>query len=136
MPAAPTATDLKPLWRRAWIWPVGLLLLLVVAFGVCESQGWPFLKGPAERQLTARLQRPVEFGDSFTLHLLHRIRLSTSAFRIGARQGSAALPGEGDLAQARAAYLELPYSTVFGLLRGDAGTAPRITSLRFAQSAT
>ena len=91
--------------------------------GVCESQGWPFLKGPAERQLSARLQRPVEFGDSFALHLLQRIRLSTSAFRIGARQGAAALPDESDLARAQDAYLELPYSTVLGLLRGDAGAA-------------
>ena len=129
----PATTPRKPLWRRVWIWPLGVLALLVVAFAVCESQGWPFLKAPAERQLSARLQRPVEFGDSFALHFLHRIRLSTSAFRIGARQGSAALAGESDLARSQNAYLELPYSTVFGLLQGDAGDTPRITALRFAK---
>jgi uncharacterized protein involved in outer membrane biogenesis len=123
----------KPVWRRAWFWVAGVFVLLVAGVAVCESQGWPFLKRPAERQLSSRLQRSVEFGDAFALHLLHRVRLSTSAFRIGPRQGAGALPGEPDLARAENAYLELPYGTVLGLLHGNAGDAPRITALRFAK---
>ena len=124
----------KPLWRRVWVWPLALLLVLVVAFAICETQGWPFLKGPAERQLSSRLQRPVEFGDSFSLHLLRSVRLATSAFRIGPRAAGSALPDEPELVRASNAYLELPYSTVWRLLRhGEAGEAPRISALRFAK---
>jgi AsmA family protein len=131
--SSPTITS-KPWWRRVWVWPLVLLLGLGVAFAICETQGWPFLKQPAERQLTQRLQRPVEFGERFALHLLGSIRVASSSLRIGARDAASALPKEPDLLRADDAYLELPYSTLRHLWRGgDSDTVPRITALRVAK---
>jgi len=133
MPSAPDTVQTRPWWRRVWVWPLVVLAGLGVAFAVCEAQGWPFLKRPAERQLSERLQRPVDFGDSFALHLLGSIRVDSSAFRIGPRQPGSALPNEGDLVLANDVYLELPYSTVLPLLRKGEADTPRITALRAAK---
>ena len=130
MPSDPATLHSKPWWRRVWVWPLLLVVGLGIAFAVCEAQGWPFLKRPAERQLSERLQRPVDFGDRFALHLLGSIRVDSSAFRIGPRAPGSALPNEGDLIVANDAYLELPYSTVLPLLRKGSADTPRITALR------
>ncbi|HEY0856517.1 MAG TPA: AsmA family protein [Albitalea sp.] len=117
-------------WRKAW--PLAVLAGVVLAVGVCEWQGWPFLKGPVQSRLTQQLHRQVEFGDSFRLKLFGSIRLDTDALRVGAPgdlpDGS---PLAGDLVNARDAHLELPYGTLMGLWRGRDEETPRITSLRF-----
>ncbi len=135
MDTAPAPITRKPLRRRVWVWPLLLLVALGVAFAICEAQGWPFLKRPAEHQLTQRLQRRVEFGDTFALHVLGSVRVASSALRIGPRSGADAQPDEPDLLRSGNAYLELPYSTVVQLWRGgtQGGAAPRITALRFAK---
>lgn len=121
-------------WRKA-AWPLGLLLALVLIVVGCEVAGWPFLKGPAQSQLSQRLNRDVEFGERFRLKLFGSIRLDTRGLRIGPpRDLPAGSPLGGDLVNATDAHLELPYGTVSDLLREREGEAPpRITSLRFGQ---
>lgn len=121
-------------WRKA-AWPLGLLLAMVLVVIGCEVAGWPFLKGPAQKQLSQRLNRDIEFGDRFQLKLFGSIRLDTSALRIGPpRDLPANSPLGGNLVNATDAHLELPYSTVFDLLRERENEAPpRIASLRFGQ---
>lgn len=121
-------------WRIA-AWPLGLLALLVVVLVGCEGAGWPFLKGPAERQLSQRLNRDIAFGDRFSLKLFGSIRLDTSGLRIGPpRDLPAGSPLGGNLVDARDAHLEVPYATVFDLMRErENEPPPRITSLRFGQ---
>lgn len=127
--------------RLRWAWPLAVAAGVVVAIGLCEWAGWPFLRGPLQSTLTERLDRPVALGDRFRLRLLGSIRLDTSGLRVGPPAGAG--PGSplgGDLVNARNAWLELPYSTVFALMRsGDdqagapAKQAPRITALRVGE---
>ncbi|HJV61908.1 MAG TPA: AsmA family protein, partial [Albitalea sp.] len=116
---------------RKAAWPVGIVVAAAVAVVWCEAAGWPFLEGPAQRQLSQRLQRPVQFGEHFRLKLFGSIRLDTDALRVGAPQG---LPSDsplgGNLLGARDVHLELPFSTVMNLLRSRHDEPPRITSLR------
>lgn len=115
-------------------WPLGVVAVAAIAVVACEVAGWPFLKNPAQQQLTQRLARPVEFGDEFRLKLFGAIRLDTSALRIGPPEG--AEPGSplaGDLVNARRAHLELPYATVRQLMDKDNEMPPHITSLRFGE---
>ncbi|HEX6707299.1 MAG TPA: AsmA family protein [Albitalea sp.] len=123
-------------WRKA-AWPLGIVVLLVAAVGVCEWRGWPFLKGPLENQASQRLHREVRFGDAFSLRLLGAIRVATDTLRIGPPQGPLADPAfAGDLVAARDAWLELPYATVRRALRDkDEETSEplHIRSLRFGQ---
>jgi len=99
------------------------LATLIAVFAVCESRGWPMLKAPLERVLTQRLHRQVDLGDRFALHLWGGLRLSTNALTLG---GVAAGP---NLLEARATRLELPYGTVFNLLRSGRREPLRITLL-------
>src|SRR5437762_372155 len=113
-------------------WPLAVIAAAVLGVGLCEWQGWPFLKGPAQSRLSTRLQRDVEFGDAFKLKLFGSIRLDTDALRIGPPRD---LPADsalgGDFVNARNAHLELPYSTLWHLMRGRrSDEPPHITSLR------
>jgi uncharacterized protein involved in outer membrane biogenesis len=121
-------------WRKA-AWPLGVLAVLVLAVIGCEVAGWPFLKAPAQQQLSQRLNRDVEFGERFRLKLFGSIRVDTSGLRVGPpRDLPANSPLGGDLVNATDAHLELPYGTVIDLLRERENEAPpRITSLRFGQ---
>src|SRR4051812_39890737 len=73
------------------------LLLAVVALGICEAQGWPFLALPMQRWMSEALARPVSFSEAVatepvattatmpvTLHLLGRIEIIAPYLRIGA----------------------------------------------------
>ncbi|MDI1258321.1 AsmA family protein [Aquabacterium sp.] len=102
---------------------LGILTTAIATVAVCEYQGWPFLRGPLERTLSQKLQRRIVLGDQFSLHLLGAIRLSTNALTIGS-------PGSApDLLNAVNARLDLPYSTVFGLMGVGPREPIRITSL-------
>ncbi|MBW8829453.1 MAG: AsmA family protein [Burkholderiales bacterium] len=123
----------KSRWRIA-AWPLGIVAAALIGVVVCETQGWPFLKGPVQQQLSKRLQRPVEFGDTFKLKLFGSIRVDTSSLRIGPPDGLAADSLlSGDLVNAKSAHLELPYATLRQLARKDNTEAPRIASLRFGE---
>ena len=116
-------------WRKA-AWPLGIVAALVVAVGLAEWRGWPFLKGPLESRLSQRLQREVRFGDDFALKLFGSVRLRTSALRVGPPQGNAADPAlGGDLVNANDAWLQFPYATLIGLMKGRE-EPPHIVSLR------
>lgn len=116
--------------RKAW--PLAVLAAIALGVALCEWQGWPFLKGPAQNQLSERLQRPVEFGDRFKLKLFGSVRFDSDALRVGPPNGlPAGSPLGGDLVNARDAHLEVPYSTLMDLWRGRNEAPPRLTSLRF-----
>ncbi len=119
--------------RRRWpLITLGVLLALVAGLAACEWAGWPFVKGPAERWLSQRLQRDIAFGDRFTLRLLGRIRLASDAFVIGPPVGEAALAeAPSRFVDAGDVRLEVPYRTVFGALRsnGSEPVAVRISAL-------
>ncbi|MBC7702229.1 AsmA family protein [Aquabacterium sp.] len=109
--------------KKGTLLALGILTAIMATVAVCEYQGWPFLKGPLERTLSQKLQRRIVLGDQFALHLLGAIRLRTSALTIGS-------PGSApDLLNAVNPRLEVPYSTVFGLMRSGPHEPIRITSL-------
>src|SRR5690349_10728630 len=117
------ATRSKPSsLRRIWQGLLGLMLVLVVAFAVCEWIEWPFLRGPVERALSKGLARPVGVGQDFGVRLLGSVRVRSDRLSIGP---DAALPSlrddQGhprDFLVAQGVRLALPYGTVFALARG------------------
>jgi DMSO reductase anchor subunit len=62
---------------------LAFFVLLVIAVGVCEWRGWPFLRGPMERTLASKLDRDVRVGQGFSLHLLRSVRLFTDTLHLG-----------------------------------------------------
>lgn len=66
---------------RAAGWAGWLTVGVVVVLGLCELSGWPFLRGPLERQLASRLAVPVRVEAPFRLQLL-RVHPSVSAGRL------------------------------------------------------
>jgi uncharacterized protein involved in outer membrane biogenesis len=109
--------------RRLWPWvSAGTLLLLLGGVAVCEWQGWPFLKAPLQQGLAQRLQRRVEFGDGFALHLLGGLRLETRELAIGAPPWTAG-PKDDDTLRASDVHLALPFSTVMQRLRSEPARA-------------
>ena len=119
-------------WRKA-AWPLGLLSAVLIGVGLAEWAGWPFLRGPLERQLQQRLQRDVSVGQDFSLHLLGSIRLATDRLRIGPPQGAQAHPAfDAPLVDASGVRLELPYGTVRRLMSESTRHEPmHIRVLRF-----
>lgn len=117
LPNAGVSTSPSPHPRRSfhllrWLaLALGVLLLAVLA---CEWAGWPFLRQPIERRLAQTLQREVDLGERFRLHLFGSVRVSTDALRIGPPAA-----GGPDLLRAEDARLELPYATVRALRRGE-----------------
>ena len=73
-----------------WRWVAGgTLAALVVAFGVCEALGWPFLAGPMQRWLSNTLERRVSLGTDaasprVVIHLLGRVELTAAHIEIAA----------------------------------------------------
>ncbi|MEO6363346.1 MAG: AsmA family protein [Caldimonas sp.] len=90
-------------WRAGVRWPlilIALLVTLVVAIGICEAIGWPFLVGPVQRQLARTLDRRVVFGgDAGTggdaasgvrIGLIGSVRVQAASIEIGAPSWSSA----------------------------------------------
>ena len=119
--------------RRPWLWSIpAVLLALAAAVGVCEWRGWPFLEGPAERWLSQRLSRDVDFNDGlaagtsddstrggsgrrFHLRLIGPLRFETAGLRIANPEWSPRQP----MLQAQDARLELRWRDVLALRRGE-----------------
>lgn len=85
-PSAP-ARHSRHGWR-GWALGVAVLVgLLVVAVGVCEWLGWPFLRRPAEQWLSQKLDRSVTFEgegrSAWQLRLIGNLRLKTHSLTIG-----------------------------------------------------
>lgn len=118
--------------KVAWA-AASLVGAAVVAFGVCEWMGWPFLAGPVERSLSMQLDRPVSFSrdsggataNTLRIHLLGGVRVNAGSLRIGAPAWSPS----GDTLQATDAELLLRYRDLWALYRGQ---GLRVKSLRAA----
>jgi uncharacterized protein involved in outer membrane biogenesis len=107
---------------------LALLVLLVALFTVCEAKGWPFLRGPFERKLSEKLDRDVQIGQGFRLHLLRSVRLNTDTLHLGPPRWA---PNErgGRFFDARDAALELPWSTVWNFAVAKKPVPLRVRSL-------
>ena len=89
------ALSKRPAGRR---WPFALgavVLVLVVAVGICEALGWPFLVAPLQHRLARTLDRKVEFGTGpsvpdVRIGLLGSIRVRAGRIEIGAPGWSSA----------------------------------------------
>lgn len=118
--------------RTRWPLVAGLLLLIVIGFGVCERLGWPFLAGPMERWLTTALHRKVSLSDNPTqsprvlIHLLGGLDITAAYIAIGAPEWSTA----SHLLLARDARMTLGYRDLW---RASRGQPLRIRELRAAQ---
>lgn len=106
-----------------------VVLLLLVAIGVCEWLGWPFLRRPAEQWLSQKLDRQVRFdgtdGDAWTLRLIGHLRLSSDSLTIAGPSWSTT---GGPTLQAQDASLTLRYSDLLAM-RED-GQPLRVKALR------
>ncbi len=75
----------KPVRLLAW----ATLALLVLAVGIFELMGWPFLAKPAEQWLSETLERDIQLtkpddrNPRFKLRLIGGIRLNLSHFEVG-----------------------------------------------------
>ena len=120
------ATRRPARWR--WI-AGGTLAALVVALGVCEALGWPFLAAPMQRAIGDALQRRVSLSadpaapPAASIHLLGGIRISAAHIEIGAPSWSKA----PYMLLARDARMTLGYADLW---RASQGGALRIRELR------
>jgi uncharacterized protein involved in outer membrane biogenesis len=66
-----------------------LLILVVLVAGVAAGEilGWPFLRGPLERELAQRLERPVRIAPPFRVRFLGPLRLEAGQLWIAAPTG-------------------------------------------------
>jgi AsmA family protein len=119
--------------RHRWrLIAAGCATAIVLALGLCEALGWPFLASPIERELGRVLDRRVAFSaepavkPQLTIHLLGGIHVSAAYIEIGAPAWSTA----PHLLLARDARLTLGYADLWRARRG----APlRIRALHAAQ---
>ena len=110
-------------WRAGTRWPLAILLFLgalVVAIGICEALGWPFLVGPVQRQLSKTLDRTVVFGtdpqapSGVRIGLIGSVRVRADSIEIGAPAWSKA----PHLLLAKNAYLKLGYLDLWRAYQG------------------
>ena len=115
-------------WRRVG----AVLLVLVVALGVCEGLGWPFLAAPMQHGLSTALHRDVGFADdsqaepNVRFHLLGGLGLTADYLRIGAPAWSSA-PA---MVRAHEVQLTLGYADLWRAYRGQ---PLQVRSLRAAR---
>ncbi|WP_067064617.1 AsmA family protein [Roseateles chitosanitabidus] len=132
-PGRPERSD-RPHPRHGWRgWALGVAVLvgmLVVAIGVCEWLGWPFLRRPAEQWLSQKLDRMVTFeGDAdgrgaWQLRVIGHLRLRTHALTVAGPSWSTL---GSPTVQATDAALVLRYGDLLALRDGG---ALRVKSLR------
>nr|WP_297382709.1 AsmA family protein [uncultured Roseateles sp.] len=118
-------------------WAMGLLTLLamlLVAIGVCEWLGWPFLRRPAEQWLSQKLDRQVRFdgaeGQDWQLRLIGHLRLRAHSVTVAGPSWSTL---GGPTLQAQDAALTLRYSDLLALRHE--GQALRVKALRAGELA-
>src|SRR5471032_2273543 len=109
--------------RNAGFGTLGVLVVLVVAMGVCEFIEWPFLRHPLESKLSQILDRPVAFGDQFCVRLLGSVRAHTDSMTIGPApaNGPTLVDDSGkplDFMHASSVKLALSYRTLYQQWRG------------------
>lgn len=116
-----------------WLWIVGgLAAAVVVAVGVCETLGWPFLAAPMQRWIGSTLERRVAFSEdpasqpTAVIHLIGGIEVSAAYIEIGAPVWSQ----EPYMLRARDASITLGY---LDLWRASQGKPLHIRELRARQ---
>lgn len=132
-PSSAPAPAPGPRRRRRHGWLMGLavlLAMLLIAIGVCEWLGWPFLRRPAEQWLSQKLDRQVRFdGDedntAWQLRLIGHLRLRTHSLTISGPSWSTL---GGPMLQAQDASLTLRYSDLLALRHE--GQALQVKALR------
>jgi len=78
----------KTLRRHPGAWlTAAVLLALLLGLVVGEATGWPFLRGPLQRQAAKAAQVPVQFDGRFHLRLLGTPQLQVGRLTVGAAQG-------------------------------------------------
>lgn len=111
-------------WRAGARWPAASLaavIALLLALGVCEVLGWPFLVAPMQVWLAKTLDRRVELSDGsggqggVRVRLLGGIRISASQIEIGAPAWSK----QPHMLLAQDARLELGYLDLWRAWRGQ-----------------
>ncbi|MEO8079372.1 MAG: hypothetical protein ABI641_02505, partial [Caldimonas sp.] len=110
-------------WRAGIRWPVialGIVVAVVVAIGICEAIGWPFLVSPAQSWLAKTLDRRVVFDRGadnarVRIGLLGSVRVRAPSIEIGAPAWSSA----PHLLLAHDAYLKLGYLDLWRAWRGQ-----------------
>lgn len=111
-------------WRAGVRWPLALLGVVaasIVAIGICEGAGWPFLVGPVQRQLAKALDRKVAFGNDATgdagvrIGLIGSVRVAAPSIEIGAPEWSSA----PHMMLAQDARLKLGYLDLWRAWRGE-----------------
>jgi hypothetical protein len=112
---------------------LGLLLAGVLALGVGEALGWPFLGPAVERWLSARLDRSVSLigsGDrsALRLRLLGGVSVQTPRLVVASPVWSRA----GAMLEADDARLKLRYSDLFAWRRGGPLHVDTLTARRLA----
>ena len=110
-------------WRNTGFGVLGVLVLLVVAVGICELLEWPFLRHPLETKLSQILARPVAFGDKFGVRLLGSVRAHTDSMTIGPApaNGPTLVDDAGkprDFMHANSVKLALSYRTLYEQWKG------------------
>lgn len=89
------------------------VLVLTVAFAVCEWKGWPFLRAPLERFASEQLHRDITIAEPFELHLLGSVRLRVDTLSVSAPEGFDA----PYFAKIRNGYVQLRYQDLYTLWR-------------------
>ncbi|CAN5286769.1 hypothetical protein BH11PSE9_BH11PSE9_19210 [soil metagenome] len=130
---SPTAETPSHSRRRLWPWGLAAFFAaLVIAVGVCEAIGWPFLAAPMQRFMAKTLDREVRFaqdaGSASTMRfgLLGSVRAQAGTIFIGAPGWSKA----PHTLLAREASIEFGYLDLWRAYRGEPLT---IRSLKAAQ---
>ena len=108
--------------QRRWPWLLGgAVAAAVVAFGVCEALGWPFMGAPVQRWLAQTLDRKVQLGANgaagpqVRVRLLGSLRIHADYIEIGAPAWSSA----PHMLQARDATMALGYADLWRAHRGE-----------------
>ena len=124
-----TRSNEKP--RRWRLWAGGAVAAVVLAFGLGEAMGWPFLAAPMQRWLGHTLARRVVLGadaavsPKVTIHLLGGLEIVAERIEIGAPAWSA----EPHTLLVTDARMTLGYADLW---RASGGVPLRIRELRAA----
>jgi uncharacterized protein involved in outer membrane biogenesis len=123
---------LAGLSRRARI-ALAVLGLALASLAIVEWMGWPFLRGPLERELSTKLRREVTLGDGFRIRFVGHIRIASDELSIGnapdapaARDADASRPG---FIRAHGVELVLPWRTVIDVMHPPVSRPLRVISL-------
>lgn len=94
---------------------LAILLTPILAFAICETLGWPFLRIPFERFASEQLQRTVRISEPFQLRLIGSVRLKVGGLWISAPPEF----GAPHLVSTNKADIELRYTDLYQLKHSD-----------------